>query len=250
MSDDNFKFLIKSVHDLLPTPANKNQWFGTSERCLLCGGNATLNHILSGCSVALGQGRYKWRHDKVLKEVASSIEVKIEENSMKQDIEKRRIQFVKAGEKCNKQIFQQESYLSSTKDWKMSVDLKGGLRIPLGVCSTNLRPDIIIVSSKTKQMGIVELTVPMEDRIEISGELKRNKYEKIVTEGRQNGWKVRCWSVEVGCRGFPAISMSAFLKDIGYPGGQRKKVVEKIGNIAENASKSLWKASHYKQFFR
>ena len=250
MSDDNFKFLIKSVHDLLPTPANKNKWFGTAEMCNLCGENATLNHILSGCRVALGQGRYKWRHDKVLKEVAASIEVKISENAKKQEVEKRRIQFVKAGEKCDKQTLQQESYLSTAKDWKLSVDLKGGLRIPLGVCSTNLRPDIIIVSSKTKQMGIVELTVPMEDRIEISGELKRSKYEKIVTEGRQNGWKVRCWSVEVGCRGFPATSMSAFFKDIGYHGGQRKKVVEKVGSIAENASKSLWKASHYKEFFR
>ena len=250
MSDDNFKFLIKSVHDLLPTPANKNKWFGTSEMCLLCGENATLNHILSGCRVALGQGRYKWRHDKVLKEVASSIETKIAENSKKQEVEKKRVQFVKAGEKCIKQPLHQESYFSSAKDWKMSVDLKGGLKIPVGVCSTNLRPDIILVSSKTKQMGIVELTVPIEDRIEISGELKRNKYEKIVTEGMQNGWKVRCWSVEVGCRGFPAISMSRFLKDIGYPGGQRKKAVEAIGNAAENASKSLWKASHHKEFFR
>ena len=157
---------------------------------------------------------------------------------------------MKAGERCIKQTLHQESYFSSAKDWKMSVDLKGGLRIPVGVCSTNLRPDIILVSSKTKQMGIVELTVPMEDRIEISGEMKRNKYEKIVTEGMQNGWKVRCWSVEVGCRGFPAVSMSRFLKDIGYPGGQRKKTVEVIGKTAENASKSLWKASHYKEFFR
>ena len=56
--------------------------------------------------------------------------------------------------------------------------------------------------------------------------------------------------MEVGCRGFPAMSMSSFLKDIGYPGGQRKKIVEKIGRVAEDASKTLWRASHYKNFFR
>ena len=39
----------------------------------------------------------------------------------------------------------------------MSVDLKGGLKIPIGVTMTNLRPDIIVVSGKTKQMGIIEL---------------------------------------------------------------------------------------------
>ena len=64
------KFLVKAVHDLLPTPANKNVWFGTEEVCVLCGKHATLNHILTGCSVALSQGRYKWRHDQVLKELA------------------------------------------------------------------------------------------------------------------------------------------------------------------------------------
>lgn len=40
-----------------------------------------------------------------------------------------------------------------------------------------------MVSKKTKQPGIVELTVPKEDRVEVSGELKRLKYEPIVQEG-------------------------------------------------------------------
>ena len=84
MSEESLKFIIKAVHDLLPTPANKNKWFGTSEMCSLCGGNATLNHILSGCTVALTQGRYKWRHDKVLKEIALSIDSKIKENAKRQ----------------------------------------------------------------------------------------------------------------------------------------------------------------------
>ena len=43
MSEESLKFIIKAVHHLLPTPANKNKWFGTSEMCSLCGGNATLN---------------------------------------------------------------------------------------------------------------------------------------------------------------------------------------------------------------
>ena len=205
MSDESLKFLIKAVHNLLPTPANKNRWYGTEEKCSLCGKDGTLNHILSSCSVAMGQGRYSWRHDKVLKELASGIETKIVENSKKQIEEKRRIQFVKAGERGERQVFQPESYLSTARDWKLSVDLGQKLKIPIAVSATNLRPDIIIVSGKTKQMGIVELTVPSEERIEISGEIKRNKYEKIVNEGRQNGWRVRCWAVEVGCRGFPAV---------------------------------------------
>ena len=103
MSEESLKFIIKAVHDLLPTPANKNKWFGTSEMCSLCGGNATLNHILSGCRVALSQGRYKWRHDKVLKEIALSIDSKIKENAKRQTEKKRLIQFVKAGQKAEKE---------------------------------------------------------------------------------------------------------------------------------------------------
>ena len=74
MSEEKLKFLIKSVYDLLPTPANKNKWFESNETCLLCGENGTLNHILAGCKVALSQGRYKWRHDKVLKELAAAVQ--------------------------------------------------------------------------------------------------------------------------------------------------------------------------------
>ena len=32
-SEVSLKFLVKSVYDLLPTPANKNRWFDTDERC-------------------------------------------------------------------------------------------------------------------------------------------------------------------------------------------------------------------------
>ena len=247
-SDDQLKFLIKSVYDILPTPANKNRWYKTEEKCLLCGGEGTLTHILSGCKVALCQGRYKWRHDKVLRELASAVQAKVTENSSKVENRKTRIKFVKEGQKVERSLQEEEnySYLTAAKDWKVTVDKS--LKIPAEICNTNLRPDIIIVSRVTKQIGIVELTVPNEDRIEVSGELKRLKYEQIAQEGRLNGWRVRIWAVEIGCRGFPAVSMSTFLKDIGYKGGIKKKVIEKMSKVAEEASHSLWKASHYKKW--
>ena len=45
IAEEKMRFLMKSVDDLLPTPANKNKWFKTDERGLLCGENATLNRI-------------------------------------------------------------------------------------------------------------------------------------------------------------------------------------------------------------
>ena len=72
---------------------------------------------------------------------------------------------MKAGQKAEKENFQQESYLSEAKNWKLTV--RQGAKNPSHVYITNLRPDIIFVSNNSKQMGIVELTVPCEERIEI-----------------------------------------------------------------------------------
>ena len=248
-SEESLSFLVKAVYDLLPTPANKNRWFKQEEKCKLCGQDGTLNHILSGCRVALSQGRYTWRHNKVLKEVVNSISTRMKENVKKEIKPRKTMAFIKEGEKSNQNPRNTiDSFFDSAKDWTLSVDLERQLKIPIEVTITNLRPDIIVFSKKTKQLGVVELTVPSEDRIEISGELKRAKYERLVHEGHQKGWKVRIWAIEVGCRGFPAVSLSTFMKDIGYQGQQRKRTVEKIGQVAESASHSLWKASHYKNW--
>ncbi|XP_015240280.1 PREDICTED: uncharacterized protein LOC107091067 [Cyprinodon variegatus] len=64
-------FLLRSVYDTLPTPANLHR-LGLSESplCKPCGEKGTMAHILSGCKIALAQGRYRWRHDKVLMTLA------------------------------------------------------------------------------------------------------------------------------------------------------------------------------------
>ena len=135
--------------------------------------DGTLAHILSGCRVALSQGRYKWRHNKVLKEIASTIQARISINKDKVESKKTQIQFVKEGQKGQKTEEKENyNYLSAAKDWRLTVDIDTSLKIPSEICQTNLRPDLIMVSKKTKQLGIVELTEPNEDRVEVSGELK------------------------------------------------------------------------------
>ena len=68
-------FLLRSVYDTLPSPANLHTWGLTEDpSCHLCGGRGTMAHILSGCKTALQQGRYRWRHDQVLAVLADSLE--------------------------------------------------------------------------------------------------------------------------------------------------------------------------------
>lgn len=60
-------FLLCSVYDALPTPANLHRW-GMREDplCRLGGERGTMAHIPAGCKTALSQGTYRWRHNRVL----------------------------------------------------------------------------------------------------------------------------------------------------------------------------------------
>ena len=69
----------------------------------------------------------------------------------------------------------------------------------------------------------MELTVPYEDRIEVSRELKKRKYQELVDAGESKGSKVTLWSVEMGYRGFPVVSLGNYLRDIGFSGADRTK---------------------------
>ena len=246
-------FLMKAVYDLLPTPANKNKWFKTDEfNCRLCGESGTLNHILTGCKVALAQGRYTWRHNKVLEELAQWIDKKRKTMNQMPLRKKSWIKFVKGGKTVTPEEVRPmtECYLSSARDWKMRVDLVTRLKVPEQVMITTLRPDMILSSDTTKQMCIVELTVPREDRVEISGELKKTKYEELKEGGAANGWRVTIRTVEVGCRGFAFRSLPQVLRDVGYEGKERKQIIKKVEDVAEQCSHMIWRWSHCKAWGR
>ena len=70
------KFLLNSTHNVLPTSDNLRRWGKTvvDLKCCLCGfPNPTLKHILNGCSMALKQGRYTWRHDSILQRLVEDL---------------------------------------------------------------------------------------------------------------------------------------------------------------------------------
>ena len=77
-------------------------------KCSLCDRSGTLEHVLS----SLTQGRYRWRHDTVLRELADWLE-----NERKKEHgsnPKHHINFVKPGETMTRAIPQQGSILDGT----------------------------------------------------------------------------------------------------------------------------------------
>lgn len=117
------RFLVQAVYDVLPSPANLHVWGKTeTPSCPQCSGWGSLEHLLSSCPKALGEGRYRWRHDQVLKAIADSLATAI--NTIKGHHKpKTIIMFHRAGEKPNTQPRAKSGLLTSATDWQLEVDL-------------------------------------------------------------------------------------------------------------------------------
>ena len=190
---------MQSVYDVLPSPSNLFCWgLAETPACPLCQRRALLEHIISCCSKALGEGRYRWGHDQVLKVIADTICSGISLSKQQQPA-RHSITFVKAGEKSQHRPSQTGGLLTTARDWHLKVDLGKQLKFPETITVTTLRPDLVLMSESTRQVILLELTVPWEDRMEEAFERKRAKYEELAGECRRNGWMTRCNPIEVGC---------------------------------------------------
>ena len=121
------QFSIKAIYDLLPTPQNKNLWYRTDVHCChLCGEKGTLNHIMTGCKIALAQGRYTWRHNNVLRILGEYVDSKRKEINSLPWKKRSWIKFQKSGDQSKPaKPVMQDSFLGGARDWKIQIDLPG-----------------------------------------------------------------------------------------------------------------------------
>ena len=172
MEARELSFKLKSVYDVLPSPSNLCLW-GLKEdpNCKLCGKPANLEHVLSSCRTALTEGRYTWRHNMVLKEVAAGLE-EARKNKKKKQLTF--IKFVPAGSTESRSDRGCQGILATASDWILMADLQTQLVFPAEITVTRLRPDIVMWSRSTRNLIIIELTGPWEERLEEANE-KREK---------------------------------------------------------------------------
>lgn len=151
------------------------------------------------------------------------------------------ITFIRAGEKPQQLRSQAGGLLATARDWQLKVlDLGRQLKFPENIAVTTLRPDMVLVSETTRQVVLLELTVPWEERMEEAFERKRAKYEELAGECRSRGWRTRCNPIEVGCRGFAGQSLIRALKMLGVKGLHNRRAIKNISDAAEKASRWLW----------
>jgi len=224
-SDGMLKFLVNSTTNTLPTPDNLKRW-GVSKvepSCCICGGLCTLRHILTGCPSALYQGRYTWRHNSIL----SVLKIAFTEfwhNQLKVNEQTKHLQyinFVRPGAKlsstCQPRKPLPSSLLSGASDWVFLFDLGENLIFPSQIALTNLRPDGVFYSQQLKAVIMLELTVPIEDRISVSETIKTARYKNLISECQSNGWKAHLITLEVGCRGYIPNDFTRKLKQLDIP---------------------------------
>ncbi len=201
-------------------------------------------HILSEFKIALTQGRYRWRHDKVLAVLADILE---QERRKKQPAKAKpllsTIAFVKEGQRPVVPSQVRQNLLQSAQGWEMEVDLGRKLHFPEAVLSTTLRPDIIMWSPGGKKIILVELTYRGRRAVRKLQRGKKvntsNLSKTARTRGGQHGWTT--WlTVENGCQRFPAQSVWNLLTKVGLRGHLRKAAVRRLGEASERATCWLW----------
>ncbi|KAK3802302.1 hypothetical protein RRG08_066140 [Elysia crispata] len=192
MAPLRISFLIRSVYDLLPSNANLVRW-GKKEdpTCPLCQGRQTTEHVLSSCKIALSQGRYTWRHNRVLQELAAIISTAKEETTLPKT--KALIFTTERGAKSwhgrpVRTTNQIKCLLDGCDDWDDSADLPECDSHPSIIKETRLRPDIVMHSASTQQLITVELIVPYENSMEEAHIYKREKYLNMTKEPENAGY--------------------------------------------------------------
>lgn len=158
-----------------------------------------------------------------------------------------RIHFFRQGEPAGQTSKRPPSkLLTPGAEWKMEVDLVSQLQFPQEICSTTLNPDVVLWSAAVKSAVLIELTVPWEEGLEAAYERKKAKYADLVEEGRESGWSMRSYPVEVGARGFVGSSTARLLKDLGLQGARPSKSIKELSARAEEGSHRLWLRRHDK----
>ena len=203
-------FALGATYNTVVSPVNMKRWgLADEDTCELCRkGWCDIKHILSGCTVALAQGRYRYRHDAVLKKIAHGLAQSINQQNNARDgtkrLKKTGIEFVREGHEPKKTCSAKgkDGLLYEANDWTMDVDIGRQLKFP-NIVVTGLRPDVVIKSANTKSLIIIELTCPSEENLEARHQDKISRYEGLAGSCRKAGWKTHLFAVEVqvGARG-------------------------------------------------
>ena len=147
----------RATTNCLASPDNLAKWKKIVDpKCPLCSTSpCTLGHLLSSCKEALD--RFEWRHNNIFHYLYSTL--------------------------SSQRLDGVEVY----------ADLEGlrvnGVTIPPDLAVSAQKPDLVIVKRKSKEVKLVELTVPWDSSNNMAAAVQRktDRYQGIATEIMGNG---------------------------------------------------------------
>jgi Reverse transcriptase (RNA-dependent DNA polymerase) len=252
------KFVLAASVNWVRTPDLMHLWgYKSSEYCCLCGAQkCTLHHILAGCTFALKDKRFTWRHDSILSLINQALIEHVESINQKQPATcpAPLINFVKAGSttkqsKTSKK--QNENHLlCHANDWKLLVDLPDfNYVFPPEIFNTAERPDILLWSSKLKKVLMIELTCPAEEGIEAAKIRKQARYAPLLENiATMTSWKAMILTIEVGARGFVATSTYQVFTQLGFNRQKISALCKRLSITSAKCSYTIFLAANSKEW--
>ena len=184
-------------------------------KCPLCSiSPCTLGHLLSNCKEALD--RFEWRHNNIVNYLHSLISTqRLEGLEVYADLEGHRV---------------------------------NGVTIPPDVAMTAQKPDLVIVNRKSKEVKLVELTVPWDTSTNMTAAQNRKteRYKELTTTIQGNGFKCSNIPLEVGTRGLINARNKGVLTKLchGFKVGKVSSVIKSCSKLALLGSYTLWNARY------
>ena len=240
-------FVLNAAINSLPTPSMLFLWgLSPVEMCGLCGApKCTLFHILVGCTKALTDKRYTWRHDSVLATMLQILVPSLIRHNASRLVPDRppSIAFVSAGKAAavKKHTQPNRSLLTGANDWQLLIDFdKCRMLFPVTIVATSERPDVVLWSARTKSVILGELTCPAEENFCNANARKTDRYSILCEQIRDSGWKVSLRTFEAGARGFVSHRFPRFLRELGLSSKEARQACKDISLVTARCSYGIY----------
>ena len=117
-------------------------------------------------------------------------------------------------------------------------DVDGGYNVfPIEIAASALRPDIVIYSLSLRKVLLIELIVPLEDRVAAAHTIKTTRFASLLSTCESNGFGVFHFPVEVhGQPGGVARALLDCLRKLGFPPALTRKVRNECSRVALRSS--------------
>ena len=130
--------------------------------------------------------------------------------------------------------------LHTVPSWVLLSDLESALVIPPAITISQLRPDILLYSTSTKTVIILELISPCQENLESWYPTKFGKYDPLCSAIKTNGWFVHFFAVEVGAWGYCASTITSCLMRLALTRKLVRSSLKTLSSAALTASFQIW----------